>query len=97
MVPGIEVHTFGLAGEEQDMKHAITGILVLVVLLMLGWAMRQGLIATPTPEQILYLVQMVLGWTAWTCLVALAYAGAEKLFPHILCVAPTEDPPPGNS
>ena len=79
------------------MKHLTTGIIILFALVMLGWAMSRGLIATPTPEQIFYLVQMVLGWTAWACLVALAYAGAEKLFPHILCVAPTEDPLFGNS
>jgi hypothetical protein len=97
MVPDAEIHTFGLASEEHAVKHALTGILILAALLMLGWSMRQGLIATPTPEQILYLVQMVLGWTAWTCVVAFAYAGLEKLFPHILCAPAAEDPPAGNS
>jgi hypothetical protein len=91
MVHGTEVHTFGLAGKEHAVKHVTTGIIILFALVMLGWAMSRGLIATPTPEQILYLVQMVLGWTAWTCLVALAYAGLEKLFPHILCAPPAED------
>ena len=79
------------------MKHLTTGIIILFALVMLGWAMSRGLIATPTPEQILYLVKMVLGWTAWTCLVAVAYAGLEKLFPHILCAPPAEDPPAPNS
>ena len=80
----------GLAGKEHVVKHVTSG-LILVVVLMLGWSMWRGLIVTPTPEQIFYLVQMVLGWTAWTCLVALAYAGLEKLFPHILCAPPAED------
>ena len=91
MVSGAEVHTVGLAGTEQVVKHATTVIIILFALVMLGFSMQRGLIATPTPEQILYLVQMVLGWTAWTCLVALAYAGLEKLFPHILCAPPAED------
>jgi hypothetical protein len=78
-------------------KHVTTVIIILFALVMLGFAMQRGLIATPTLEQILYLVQMVLGWTAWTCLVALAYAGLEKLFPDILCAPHAEDPPAPNS
>jgi hypothetical protein len=96
MVSGAQVHSVGLAGKEQFVKYAY-GIFTLLVLLMLGWTMQRGLIATPTPEQILYLVQMVLGWTAWTCLVGLAYAGLEKLFPDILCRHHAEDPPAPNS
>ena len=96
MVSGAEVHTFGLAGKEQVLKHVTSG-LILVAALMLGWAMNRGLIATPTLEQTLYLAQMVLGWTAWTCLVAFAYAGLEKLFPDILCAPHVEDPPAPNS
>jgi hypothetical protein len=97
MVPGAEVHTVGLAGKEHVVKNITTWIILLFALVMLGWAMNRGLIATPTPEQILYLVKMVLGWTAWTCLVALVYTGLEKLFPRILCAPPAEDSPPGNS
>jgi hypothetical protein len=40
--------------------------------------------------QILYVAKLIAGWTAWTCAVALIYAGLEKLFPDVLC-APAED------
>jgi hypothetical protein len=36
-------------------------------------------------EQLVYLVKMIVGWTAWTCLVALIYAGCERLLPNVLC------------
>jgi hypothetical protein len=36
-------------------------------------------------EQLVYLVKMIVGWTGWTCIVALIYAGCERLFPNVLC------------
>ncbi len=63
--------------------------LTLVVLLAAAAAWYFEFIAT---EQILYLVTMIAGWTAWTCLVALAYAGLEKLFPNLLCAHAAEGP-----
>jgi hypothetical protein len=36
-------------------------------------------------EQLVYLLKMIVGWTAWTCAVAVIYAGCERLFPNVLC------------
>jgi len=36
-------------------------------------------------EQLIYLVKMIVGWTAWTVFVAVVYAGCERLFPNLLC------------
>jgi hypothetical protein len=42
-------------------------------------------------EQIVYVVKLIAGWTAWTVLVAVVYAGCEKLFPNLLCPPATKD------
>ena len=42
-------------------------------------------------DQIVYLGNMVVGWSLWTGGVAIAYAGLEKLLPSVLCPPPTED------
>ena len=42
-------------------------------------------------EQIVYVVKLIAGWTAWTVVVAVVYAGCEKLFPNLLCPPATKD------
>ncbi|MFL6797518.1 MAG: hypothetical protein ACJ8F3_08920 [Xanthobacteraceae bacterium] len=34
-------------------------------------------------EQIVYVLEMIAGWTAWTLVVAVAYAGLERLVPGL--------------
>ena len=43
-------------------------------------------------EQFVYLVKMIVGWTAWTVFVAVVYAGCERLFPNLLCPPAPRDP-----
>ena len=43
-----------------------------------------------TADQIVYIANMISGWTAWTALVAVAYAGLERLFPGVLCPPRTD-------
>ena len=43
-----------------------------------------------TTDQIVYIANMICGWTAWTALVAVAYAGLERLFPGVLCPPPAD-------
>lgn len=47
-------------------------------------------------EQFIYVGQLIGGWLVWTCLVAVAYAGLERLFPRFLCGPLHEDAPPAN-
>ena len=42
-------------------------------------------------DQLVYLVKMVVGWTAWTCVVAMIYARCENLFPNVLRPPADED------
>ena len=41
-------------------------------------------------DQLVYVGNIILGWTLWTAGVAIAYAALEKLFPNVLC-APSDD------
>jgi hypothetical protein len=43
-------------------------------------------------DQIVHVANMLLGWTAWTILIAVAYAGLERLFPDLLRSSHTENP-----
>ena len=65
-------------------------LLALVVLLLVAGvvALALGFIKL---EQIVYVVKMIAGWTAWTVFVALVYAGCERLFPDLLCAPASDD------
>jgi hypothetical protein len=65
---------------------------VLIVLAMLA-AHSFGFLGT---DDFLYVGKLLAGWTAYTCVIALLYAGLEKLIPGILCAPPAEEslPPP---
>jgi hypothetical protein len=45
-------------------------------------------------EQVAYVGELIVGWTAYTIVIALLYAGLEKLFPNVLCAAAHEDANP---
>jgi hypothetical protein len=64
------------------------GVALVALLAAVAAAWTFGLVKT---EQIVYVATMIGGWTAWTCLIALGYAGLEKLFPDRLCAPPAED------
>ncbi len=65
--------------------YGLTTLLIVVLALAAAWSF--GFVA---PEQFAYLGNMIVGWTAWTCFVAVLYAGLEKLFPNLLC-SPHQD------
>ena len=60
--------------------YGLTTLLIVVLALAAAWMF--GFVAA---EQFSYLGNMIVGWTAWTCFVAVVYAGLEKLFPNLLC------------
>ena len=60
--------------------YGLTTLLIVVLALAAAW--MSGFVAA---EQFAYLGNMIVGWTAWTCFVAVVYAGLEKLFPNLLC------------
>jgi hypothetical protein len=64
------------------------GILIVAAAAVAG-AWKLGYV---TPDQMVYITKMVAGWTGWTALVAVAYAGIERLFPGVLCPPRTDDP-----
>ena len=71
----------------------IIGIVVTILLVVLAMlaAHSFGFLGL---EQFLYMGQLLAGWLAWTCLVAIIYAGLEKLFPRVLCPPLTDDSKP---
>lgn len=69
----------------------VTGFLLIVLIAGgLATAYRFGML---TPEQFIYVGKLIVGWTAWTVVVAVIYAGLERLFPNFLC-SPHEDHTP---
>lgn len=64
------------------MEKAFLWALIVLLAAAGAWALAFDFIKF---EQIAYVGKMIAGWTAWTCFVALVYAGLEKLFPDILC------------
>ncbi len=72
------------------MMGRILGLVITAVLIVLAGiaAHSFGFLGV---EQFLYIGQLISGWLAWTCLVAILYAGLEKLFPGVLCSASHED------
>lgn len=63
----------------------VTAILIVLALLA---AHSFGFLGV---DDFLYVGKLLAGWTAYTCLIAIAYKGLELLMPRILC-ATTEDP-----
>ena len=72
-------------------KAMVPAIIVLILALALVVPWKFGFV---TIDQFIYLGQMTGGWLAWTALVAILYAGVEKLFPDLLCPPPVVDPAP---
>jgi hypothetical protein len=67
---------------------------VLLILLIAGGlatAYRFGML---TPEQFIYVGKLIVGWTAWTVVIAVLYGLLEKLFPKFLCSAHEDGAPP---
>lgn len=62
-------------------------LLILLVAGGIATAYRFGML---TQEQFIYVGKLIVGWTAWTAVLAVIYAGLEKVFPNFLC-APHED------
>jgi hypothetical protein len=42
-------------------------------------------------DDFLYAGKLLAGWTAYVCVIAIVYAGIERLMPGILCTAAPED------
>jgi hypothetical protein len=70
------------------MERILLSALVVLLLVAGVVAMAFGFVKL---EQIVYVVKMIAGWTAWTAFVAVVYAGCERLFPDLLCAPAAEE------
>ena len=71
------------------MSKPMWALLIALILAGLAVAYRFGNLGV---DQVIYLANLIGGWTAWVVVVAIAYAGLEKLFPKLLCSPPEDQP-----
>jgi hypothetical protein len=74
-------------------KFGLIAIAVLVVFALMA-ANSFGFLGV---DDLVYAVKLIAGWTAYVAVIAIVYAGVERLMPGILCTAAPEDtasPPP---
>jgi hypothetical protein len=61
-----------------------------LILLLIAGAAAGYRFGLGTVDQFIYVGKMIVGWTLWTVILAVLYAGLERLFPNFLC-APHQD------
>lgn len=70
-------------------KIGLVATALLIVLAMLA-ANSFGFLGV---DDFIYVGKLIAGWAAYVCLIAILYAGLERLMPSILC-APSQEPAP---